>query len=383
MRRPSREAWIAIGALATAVIIAFSAALYEARSEAQHPPLDSTSNARNGARALWLWLDEMGYTVSNQVGTTFDPPENAGVMLILQPTQGIDEGEWDTIDAWVEDGGTLVIVGNGLTMMYITRHYDFELSFSSGPDDLTVQTPLLASPPMTDPVNAKPRAYLRTDRDDYVTHLADDERPLVVSFPSGNGLVILSAVTFPFTNEGLKAPGNPELAFNLVAPADPSRIIWFDEWHHGRMSTKSTWSGPSDWLLHTPSGRALLYVAGVIFVALVLQGRRFGRSVPPRQAINRRTPLEYITAIANLNRRAGHRSAVLRQHRQQLKRSLGKRYRLDPTMADDEYVARLAEFDPNLDAPALTKLLARLRQSQVSESEMIQLAAEVATWIKE
>ena len=74
---------------------------------------------------------------------------------------------------------------------------------------------------------------------------------------------------------------------------------------------------------------------------------------------------------------------MLRYHYQQLKRGMGKRYRLSPALPDDEYATRLAEFNPNVDPQALRSLLARLQKRKVSESEMIQLAAEVAACLKE
>ena len=99
--------------------------------------------------------------------------------------------------------------------------------------------------------------------------------------------------------------------------------------------------------------------------------------------MRRRAPLEYITAIANLKRRAGHRAAVLSHYRHRLKRSLGRRYRLDPTLSDEEYVSQLAKLNPNLDNIALRNLLTRLRRRPGNETEMIQLAREVSTWLKE
>ena len=134
----------------------------------------------------------------------------------------------------------------------------------------------------------------------------------------------------------------------------------------------------NNWLQRTPAGRAILFVAAVIFIGLVLRGRAFGRPVPLAKDISRRAPLEYISGIANLSRRAGHRTAVLQDYRDRLKRELGHRYRLNPTLPDVEFVARLAEYNPNLDATALLKLLQRLSQPNVSESEMIELAAEAA-----
>ena len=95
---------------------------------------------------------------------------------------------------------------------------------------------------------------------------------------------------------------------------------------------------PEQFLRRTPVGRALLFVAFAVFIVFFLQGRGFGRPVPLPQEIKRRGALEHVTGIANLSRRAAHRSAVMMHYHQQIKRKLGQRYRLDPGMDDKEYV---------------------------------------------
>ncbi|MFL7793658.1 MAG: DUF4350 domain-containing protein [Anaerolineae bacterium] len=396
MKRPSRDTWLAIGFLAVLVIVTILAAVFQTRqSEGKPPPLASFSSAPDGARALRLWLEQLDYSVSDEVDETFRPPDSADVALILEPVIPIAEREWQAIDAWIERGGTLVLVGESrwLTsyISFVVGHYDFRMAYLDANEaiTLTAQAPLLTSPPLTKPVYAHPSAYLRPDRDDFVTHLAVGSKPVLVSFPLGEGQVIICTASFPFTNAGLKEEGNPELALNVVTAASRSSTsndkptIWFDEWHHGVQPRQPTAVGPQDWLRYTPSGRALLYTAVVVFVALALGGRRFGRAVPLPKRTARRAPLEHITAIANLSRRAGHRQAVLRYHYQRLKRDLGRRYRLSPALPDDEYATQLAEFNPNIDPQELLNLLVRLRKRKVSESEMIQLAAEVAAWLKE
>jgi hypothetical protein len=72
---------------------------------------------------------------------------------------------------------------------------------------------------------------------------------------------------------------------------------------------------------------------------------------------------------------------VLRQYHGQLKRELGRRYRLNPTLPDDEYVAELARFRPDLDTAALARLLGRLQTADVSEGEMVTLAQQAAAWL--
>jgi hypothetical protein len=383
MRRLSRDSWLAIGLFVTLALVTIIAAIYQTRGEEEAPSLASFSSAPDGARALQLWLEALGYSVSDEVGETFRLPQNTAMVLMLEPFAGITADEWETIDAWVESGGTLVLAGDRFQTTFAARHYDFNLAYLEEIPTPTVQTPLLTSPPLTGTVDARAQAYFVTDRDDFVTHLAVESGPVMLSFELGAGRVILSAAPFSFSNAGLKEEGNPQLMLNVVTAARQSGVIWFDEWHHGVRPARATLIGPGDWLRYTPAGRSLLYAAAVVFLALVMRGRHFGRPIPLPRDVTRRAPLEYITAVANLSRRAGHRSAALLHYHHQIKRNLGKRYRLNPTLPDGDYVAQLAELNPNLDADALRSLLRRLRQDEVSESRMVQLATEVAEWLKE
>jgi hypothetical protein len=372
---------LALGVLAALAIVTAGAAVYQATPEEQALPLDSSSSTRNGARALWLWLQDLGYEVSDEIGAGFRPPENADVALLLEPLTEITTRQWATIDDWVEQGGTLILAGDRRETVLAAQHYDFNVTYlGTTTTTLTAQAPLLALPGA---VGAHTRACLETERSDYVTLLAATAAPVMVTWQRGAGRVILSTTAHPFTNAGLKEEGNPGLVLGTIGIAGATRTIWFDEWHRDPRTALAQLAGPGDWLRHTPAGRSLLYTAAVIFASLVLRGRRFGRPVPLRKEAGRRAPLEYVTAIANLGRRAGHRQAVLEQHIQHLKRNLGKRYRLDPTLPDEEYVSRLKEYDPDLDAGDLQDLLAGLRHTSAGESEMVHLAARVAAWLKE
>jgi hypothetical protein len=379
----SRDSWLAIGLFVVLAILTVFAAIQQTQDEVP-PPLVGSSTAPDGARALWLWLDELGYQLDDQALEVFRVPEEAEMMLMLEPVVGVTPGEWELIDKWVDDGGTLVLAGEGVAAAFAARHYGFTLAYlSAEATALAAQTPLFSSPPLTAPATVRSFAYFETERSDFAALLAVEGGPVAVSFEKGAGRVIVSATAYPFSNAGLKEPGNPALALNLISAARRSGAIWFDEWHHGLRSTRADLAGPSDWLLVAPAGRSLLFVAVVIFLALLFSGRRFGRPVPLAKDITRRAPLEYITAIANLNRRAGHRRAVLRQYHHSLKRALGHRYRLPPTLPDPEYAARLASYNPACDEKALLGLLARLSRRNVSENEMIQLAEEVADWTKD
>ncbi len=390
MIRLSRDAWLAIGLVALLIVVTVGAALLTAREAEQPPPLGSLSSAPDGALALRLWVEQLGYAISDSSLNRYAIPAIVKLAFVLEPTQLITKDEWAELDEWVDEGGTLIVAGNQLYASVAASHYEFTLDYTRTLT-LTAQTPLLAAPVLTTPLSVQTRAYFITGRTDFVTLVAIDSGPVIVTFLQGQGRVILSATPQPFSNAGLKEAGNGEVVLNLIGltgkVAWRVRWAWFDEWHHGlrpeQIGESTAERGPWAWLTQQPAGQALFYIAVVLFFALILRGRPFGRPVPLPNELQRRAPLEYITAIANLNRRAGLRATVLGQYHHRLKRELGQRYRLDPTLPDDEYVHALAKFNPNLDADKLRALLAKLRKRAVSESELLQAATETAEWLKE
>ncbi len=377
---------LALGILVVLVLVTIVSAIWQARQQTDYPPLATFSNQPDGGRALRLWLEALDYTVVEQAGEMFEPPQQAGIGFVLEPELQISAQEWKKLDRWVEAGGLLLVAGERLGALLAFEHFGFELHYSSATETqetgLLPAAPFFHSPPLLTPVQARASGVLLSTDQEFIPLLSIDEGPLIVRFSRGQGQVILCAAAYPLTNLGLKQPGSPELALNLLSFAPLSRRVWFDEWHHGLQSQRAI-RGPEQWLRYTPVGRSLLLSAAVIFLALVLSGRSFGRAHEyARSLAQRRAPLEHVTAIANLNRRAGHRRAVLAYHHEALKRHLGKRYRVNPQLEDDNFVLELSRYDPRLDAPALLDLLARLRQAHITENEMVHLAAETAGWIE-
>jgi hypothetical protein len=126
-----------------------------------------------------------------------------------------------------------------------------------------------------------------------------------------------------------------------------------------------------------------LFTVLIAFVGLLLQGKAFGRAVPMLNEIKRRGPLEHVTAIANLKRKAGHRAEVLQQYHQRVKRQLGGRYRLDPSMSDVDYVNALFVINPSINKDEVLDLLKRLSKKNIGEAELVKLASEAAKWMKD
>ncbi len=384
MKRLSRDAWLALLLFLLLTVFTAVSVVQQAQASLQDPPLASYSTQPQGSRALWLYLESQQVKLTDSVGTAFGVPSGIDLALVLEPTVAFTPGEWELLHSWVEEGGTLLLAGTGSVTIELAEQLDVKFGLApSSEAAVTNQTPLLQAPPLGS-LSAESSYFLRPERDDFVTLLANRTGyPTAIAFAEGNGRVILTTVTEPFSNEGLQTVGNPELVLNLLNAAPDGRGIWFNEWHHGIRPEVEGALTSSNWLQRTPVGRALLLVLAIIFIGLVLRGRHFGRPVPLRKDVVRRAPLEYITGIANLSRRAGHRTAVLQHYHDRLKRDLGARYRLNPSLPDEEFINQLASYQPNLDTDALRQTLRRLSQTNVSESEMVQIVREATLFGKQ
>ena len=375
----------------TLVLLVFLMALtsvatyWQLRQEVDYPALATSSSQPDGARALYLWAQELGYDVAVDTPGIFSAPERAGIAFILEPElPGVSAAEWQTLEPWIEDGGTLFLVGDGLGAALSMQHVEFNVAYRErlGESEVQIVENIFSITPEA-LSNVRPRAVLQSERVDYSILLIADGEPLAVAIERGEGMVILSTLAYPLTNQGLKDPGNPQFSLGLLTLAGETGTMWFDEWHHGvRNATASMPSGLGHWLRVTRSGQAILYSAAIIFLWLVLSGKRFGRPIPQREHARRRASAEQVMALANLSRRAGHRYAIRDHYHRELKQQLGRRYGLSPAVPDDEFLRRLIAIDPDLDQGRLNVLLKALDGEEIGERRLLQLAQEVSEWIR-
>jgi hypothetical protein len=355
--------------------------LLSARQDAgdeKPPALTTHSAAADGAQALLLWLEALGHPVRRIEGLHFDLNRDDALLFVLSPQQTFSAGEIERVSDWVQAGGTLILVTDQWMAGPLLKHFDLDIVFL----DEFVQTakpaqPLLLDPPWTQ-VTVQTERYLRAARDDVVVHLEEAGKPLLLSFDHGAGRVFVATTAFPFSNAGLHELDNARLVHNLAALAGPGSQIAFDEFHHGYQTARTL----TTWLRTTAQGRSLIYAGLVVFLCLLIGGRRFGRPLPLPRSTGRRAPVEHIYAMANLFRRGGKRAAILRHYHDRLKRELANPYRLDPTLADADFVARLGAVHPDVDVAALSQVLQDTSRKRVGENELIRLAKEVDEWTR-
>jgi len=138
-----------------------------------------------------------------------------------------------------------------------------------------------------------------------VVHFGEKRGALLVDFPYGNGRIILLSDPYIIANNGISRADNLMLALNAVAGS--GGVIAFDEFHQGRPATHNA-------LFQYFSGTPVLAICAqlaLIGVAIVWsQGRRFGRPLPLPH-VDRRSKLEFVASMAELQQRAGAHDLAL------------------------------------------------------------------------
>ncbi|HZH30937.1 MAG TPA: DUF4350 domain-containing protein [Pyrinomonadaceae bacterium] len=133
-----------------------------------------------------------------------------------------------------------------------------------------------------------------------VFHVNDERGALLLDFARGRGRIVVLSDPFIVANRGINRADNLLLALNVVAGADDSGLIAFDEFHQGRGTTRNEFAA---YFAGTPvlamCAQLFLIAAAVVWT----RGRRFGRALPaPR--VDRRSKLEFVASMAELQQRA-------------------------------------------------------------------------------
>ncbi len=345
------------------------------------PALSDRSSDRDGAMALELWLKQSGYSVREVL--SYDHLTDLDVLLVLEPLAfQFADSDATTIQHWVERGHTLIAAGTPLTLDPVISPYRLSLRYlPTSAESLAQAAPLLLSPPVN-PFQGEAVAAIVADDDTVplVPRVFSGDQPVLASLIAGRGQVWVSGALRPFTNQGLHDPDSANLIANLLANVPRGSTIGFDEAAHGfGAESGQTITG---WLFGTAPGWGIMLALVITMSYLALRGRRFGRVVPLPEERLRRESVEYIVAMGTLFRRSGQRPAVLQHYDEQVRRRLAERYAVDPKLDALEFVNAVAYRDPALDDAALRDLMLRLKQTSVSERELVETVYAVDNFLR-
>jgi hypothetical protein len=157
-----------------------------------------------------------------------------------------------------------------------------------------------APPP---PASAAPPDFSADDKQTLtspapVAHLEDHRGALLVDYPHGAGRIVILSDPYIVANGGIRLADNLQLALNVIGSAD--RMIAFDEYHQNRAVS-------SNQIVAYFAGTPILWMiaqgALIVLVLLWTRGRRFARPLPV-PSVDRRSSLEFVASMAELQQRA-------------------------------------------------------------------------------
>lgn len=209
-----------------------------------------------------------------------------------------------------------------------------------------------------------------------VAHFADERGALLVDQPYGAGRVILLSDPFVVSNGGVGRADNLQLALNMIG--DPTQLVAFDEFHHGHGAARET-------LLTYFAGTPIpLLAAQTLMLTLAYlwaRSRRFARPLPaPR--VDRRSKLEYITSMAELQMRARAFDLALENIYTRTRRVLARTSGTDITASRERLAARVAQQSGRVDQKELETLLCDCEDAIAGAPTGGQRALQLATALR-
>jgi hypothetical protein len=373
MRRLSRRAWLLI---AVGIALIFGTILLQLLTPASNattlPRGTTLSAAPMGSLALSQWLEAEGYAVERVREFPFTGDDLAALFVIAPQVKAISQEDAADIAAFVERGGTLLLITDGddatdnlqSALDLFVAQAKPDSGATAAPDGPTLAHPPVATIALQSAATVRPNTAADPR---FLSRATSENGTVVATMTRGKGRVQIVAGPHPLSNAGLPEADNLVLVQNLLAGLPAGARIGFDEYHHGY----GLGTNIADIALRSPWGWALFYLAGLTLVALILGGRRFGRSLPappmPPQA-----PAQFARALGNRWREGKHYGFAQAHIAERLKHSLAAPFAFDPTSDDAQFVNALHTRRPDL-ADDCATLLADLRAPTKNDDTFVAL----------
>ncbi|HEX8151408.1 MAG TPA: DUF4350 domain-containing protein [Pyrinomonadaceae bacterium] len=173
-----------------------------------------------------------------------------------------------------------------------------------------------------------------------VVHVGDGregEGALLLDYAYGRGRIVVLSDPYVASNAGINRADNLFLAANVVTGGSKGRVA-FDEFHQGFGETQNQ-------VFAYLRGTPILWMFGqgaLVALALVwTRGRRFARPIPaPRP--DRRSKLEFVSSMAELQQRARAYDLAVENVYQRTRRALARYAGLPATAAPAQIAERVA-----------------------------------------
>ena len=203
---------------------------------------------------------------------------------------------------------------------------------------------------------------------------------VVVTFRDGEGRVFFIASAYLFSVDGLRYDeSNATLLYNLMSTLPRNARIGLAERIYYTVETRPP--NPFAALVFgTRGGLGAVYICLVLFIFLMLRGRRFGKPLDVRER-SRRLSSEYVHAMTALYQKGNTRPDILRHIRDTFRADLGNRWRINPNLDTPTFLRELTRRGAVDVDEELTHLVTDLEPSgNISEAQLLNIAKRVDTY---
>jgi hypothetical protein len=328
-------------------------------------------------------LEESGYPVGRFEEPYTDLPNQPDIttLLVISPPEQYSpsEEEIGSLVAWIEDGGTVIII-------------DRQISIELG--ELRLDTK--PASPVSQPEPLQPSIYTRgveqielstfstrlsLEGSGSTVHFGDEYGALLADAIMNNGRAVFLTDPYIVANNGIIKADNLAVALNLLEKRPAGRIA-FDEYHHGYGRVGLLGKAPGGVLSYfsgTPIPWMLGQAALIGLLLIYTKGRRFARPLPKRKD-RRTTNLEFVSSMANIVRLAQARDLAMENVYLEFRRKLC-RFASLPSKVDSRTLAKAVGGRGRIDPLVLHRLLTRCEKvtegHPTTDAELLKLVGEV------
>ncbi len=240
-----------------------------------------------------------------------------------------------------------------------------------------------SSPPPPKPVNSEESfddeelsEHDETDAlDAPVIHLANNDKNLLVDFPFGSGQIVYLTDPYIVSNGGINLVDNAQLAINIAASREG--IIAFDEYHQGYGEGNNQ---ILTYFAGTPVVAIFLQLLVLVGLIFFTQSRRFARPLPEAEP-NRLTKLEYVSAMAELQRRTKAYDLAIENIYNEFRRQTSRLVGVDNFTTSYKDLARLIAERAKLNLAEIENLMFKcediIRGEPTDKREVLQIISRL------
>ena len=300
------------------------------------------------------------------------------VLFLWQLNEVLNVQEIEEIHYFVKDGGTLIVAGDHESLDSLLSDYGLEMHRASKPLKISHRIPIkpiFPNRPM-DEIYSTTNVAIRSMEREVAPLFGQETDYSVVTFREGDGRVFFISCPDIFTYFGLKDERNAVFFYNLMTTLPDRARIGLAESRYYAFDSPEI-ADPLFYLLFkTAGGLGIVYIGLIVFLFLILRGRRFGKPLVVEET-HRRVSSEYVFAMTALYQKGNTRPAILKQIRDTFRFDLAERWHMNTNLETTTFVEEIAKRKP-IDTDELRRLLTALEpDGDISEARLLSLAKQV------